>query len=168
MESWEPTKFGGFRRTGVAQTRKSTAQMKQRSKTRSLPPVQIKLREKLGLPDCPYAIRWRLETPIGSVRVHHWLASDDKRAFHDHPWWFITLVLYGGYTDKSPTGEDHLRFGSIRYRPANHQHTVFPDAKGAWTLLITGKKTRSWGFWLNDKFYKANKWFGKYGHHPCS
>lgn len=164
---WIPTRHGGLRRTGVAQA-ESTAQMKQRSVGRNHPPVQIRFREKLGLPECPYVIRWRIETPIGSVRVHHWLGPDDDRAFHDHPWWFLTFVLRGGYTDVSPTGGEYLRAGCIRFRPALHQHTVVPDKGGAWTLLITGPKTRSWGFWLKGKFKKANKWFATYGHHPCN
>jgi hypothetical protein len=164
---WEPTRRGGFRRTGVAQ-RKSTAQIKRRPVTRNHPPVLlIKWAERLGLPDCPYVIRWRIEVPAGSLRIHHWLGPDDDRAFHDHPWPFTTLVLRGGYTDFSPAGAEHLRAGSIRYRAAVYQHTVVPDAGGAWTVLITGPPMRSWGFWLDGKFRKANKWFLTYGHHPC-
>ena len=165
--SWKPTKHNGFRRTGVAQVRKSNVQIRRRSEVQILPPVLIKWNEKLGLPNCPYVIRWRLETPIGSIRIHHWISSDDDRAFHDHPWWFLTFVFRGGYTDRSPVGDEHIRAPAIRYRSALHRHTVVPDHDGAWTILITGKKTRAWGFWLNGKFRKANKWFATYGHHPC-
>jgi hypothetical protein len=77
-------------------------------------------------------------------------------------------VLAGGYIDRSPNGDDHLHIGSIRQRPASHQHTVIPDRGGAWTVILTGPKIRDWGFWLNGKFRKANKWFAKYGHHPCA
>lgn len=169
MEDWEPTRYGGFRRTGIAQ-RQSTAQMKQRPVVRLHPPVlTMAWAEKLGLPECPYVIRWRFETPFGSVRVHHWLSSDDPRAFHDHPWWFLTMVLKGGYTDQHPGGSDHLGLGSVRFRPALHRHTVIPGSGGAWTLLITGRRRRNWGFWPRGiKFVKANKWFSTYGHHPCS
>jgi hypothetical protein len=153
--------------TGVAQSVKSATQITWRSKGRGLPPVLVKFHEKLGLAECPYVIRWRIETKICSLRLHHWLGPDDDRAFHDHPWWFTTLVLRGGYTDKSPAGEEHLRAGNIRYRAALHQHTVIPDSGGAWTLLVTGPKIRHWGFWLNGKFIKANKWFLRFKHHPC-
>jgi hypothetical protein len=133
------------------------------------PPVLIARREKLGRPECPYVHRWRLELRgVGSVRVHHWLGPDDDRAFHDHPWWFVTLVLRGGYTDHHPGGTEHLEAPTVRYRPAEYQHYVIPDPGGAWTLLITGPKVRSWGFWLDGKFRKANKWFASRGHHPCS
>ena len=168
MQDWEPTKHGGLRRTGVAQ-QESAAQIPQRSVGRNHPPVlRITWAEKLGLPECPYVIRWKIETRIGSLRLHRWVKPDDDRAFHDHPWWFLTVVLHGGYTDRSPAGDDILQAGSVRFRPALHQHTVFPGPQGAWTLLLTGPVTRSWGFWLDGKFRKANKWFARYGHHPCA
>lgn len=141
--------------------------MSQRSVSRKHPPALLKWAEKLGLPDCPYVIRWRLELPFGSLRVHHWLGPDDGRAPHDHPWWFLTLVVRGGYTDVSPSGDEHLRAGSIRFRRALHQHTVVPDPGGAWTILVTGRKRRAWGFWFGGRFHKANRWFLRYGHHPC-
>lgn len=124
-------------------------------------------RERLGLPTCPYLIRWRAEMPWFSVRLHHWLAPDDDRAPHDHPWGFTTFVLKGGYTDASPGGDQHLRAPAVRRRSAEHQHTVYPDAGGAWTVIVTGPKVRSWGFWVAGKFRKANKYFATYGHHPC-
>ena len=167
MAPWEPARDGGFRRTGVAQGSERRADDAEVGDNRKRPPVLIRWNERLGLPACPYVIRWRVELPFGSLRLHHWLAPDDDRALHDHPWWFTTLVLRGGYTDRNPGGDDHLRAGSVRYRPALHRHTVVPDAGGAWTLLVTGPPVRSWGFWLDGKFRKANKWFLTYGHHPC-
>lgn len=167
MTNTERTRFGGVRRTGVAQ-RQGTTQMKWRSEVRVLPPVQVRWRERLGLDGCPYVIRWRLETRWGSIRLHHWLGPDDDRAFHDHPWWFTTVVLRGGYTDRSPAGDEHLRAGAVRRRAATHRHTVVPDPGGAWTLVLTGPRRRAWGFWADGiKFVKANKWFASRGHHPC-
>jgi hypothetical protein len=173
--SWEPTSRGGFRRTRVAQWQ-SAAQIRQWSGVRFLHRVlRVAWAEKLGLPSCPYVVRWSVQTPFGSVRLHHWLGPDDDRAYHDHPWWFVTLVLRGRYADKSPWidgrqrgGFDYLKAGSIRFRPALHQHTVVPGKGGAWTLLVTGPPTRAWGFWKDGKFRKANKWFATFGHHPCS
>lgn len=131
------------------------------------PKFIFKMNEKLGLDTCPYLIRWRLETPWGSIRLHHWLGPDDDRARHDHPWSFVTFVLKGGYTDISPSGDQHLKAPAIQYRDAEHQHTVVPDKGGAWTIIITGPKIRKWGFWVNGKFVKMNKYFLTYGHHPC-
>ena len=171
MNTWEPTRHGGFRRTRVAQVRKSAAHTKQRSVVQISPRVPLfrfAWRERLGLPQCPYLIRWRFEHPLGSIRLHHWLGADDGRAHHDHPWWFITLVLKGGYLDVNPGDVDRLCAGSVRLRPALYQHTVVPGPRGAWTILITGRQRRPWGFWQGGKFFKANKWFATFGHHPCS
>jgi hypothetical protein len=155
--------------------------------------LNVKWGERLGRPECPYLRRWALILGLFSIRVHHFYRSDDERAFHDHPWWFVTLVLKGGYTDVSecdtcegygvydswcPTcsgwGEkrDHLLHGSVRFRPALHRHTVRVDPGGVWTLILTGPNVRTWGFWERRadgtvKFRKANKWFALHGHHPC-
>jgi hypothetical protein len=108
-----------------------------------------------------------IETRLGSIRLHHWISPDDARSFHDHPWWFITLVIKGNYIDRSPDGDDHLYMGSIKYRPAAHRHTVIPSQHGCWTIIITGPVSRKWGFWVAGKFRKANKYFAMHGHHPC-
>jgi hypothetical protein len=174
QDTWEPTKHGGFRCTGVAQGERRPN--KAEAGVSKRPPVLIfKRRELLGLPECPYLIRWRLEFPFGSLRVHHWLGPDDDRAFHDHPWFFLTFVVRGGYTDRSPGQtplsayrNEHLRAPAIRFRPALHRHTVVPDPGGAWTVMLTGRRVRDWGFWAGGlKFVKANKWFASRGHHPC-
>lgn len=141
--------------------------MKRRRTVRLLCPVRIWWNEKLGLPECPYVIRWRAETPWGSLRVHHWLAGDDQRAYHDHPWWFVTFLLRGSYADATPGGTEILAAPAVRFRRSAHQHTVIPGKRGAWTVLVTGRKTRAWGFWRGGRFVKANKWFASYGHHPC-
>lgn len=156
-------------------------------------------RQELGNPECVYAERWILKLPfIGwSIRLHHFLKSDDARAHHDHPWWFWTLVLKGSYVDEAPCPEcadsdypgrdpetdkkcwachgtaelrDRLSAGSVRFRPAEWQHTL--RTNGVWTIVLTGTIERKWGFWevLADgrkKFRKANKWFFMHGHHPC-
>lgn len=126
--------------------------------------------EPLGLEECPYVIRWIAEAPWISVRVHHWLGPDDDRAFHDHPWSFLTFVVRGGYIDMHPGGFDMLWAPAVRFRPALHRHTVVPHPEvGAWTVLLTGPIVRPWGFWQDGtRFVKANKWFLSRGHHPCS
>lgn len=127
--------------------------------------MQLKWHEQLGQPECPYAERWILDLGLFSVRLHHFRHSDDPRAFHDHPWWFITLVLKGSYIDRSPDGDDLLTVGSIHFRPALHRHTVV--TQGAWTIVLTGRHSRVWGFWPDGKFKRARRYFHKYGHHPC-
>ena len=135
---------------------------------RQFKPIQIRWNEALGEKECPYAYRWVFNFWLFSIRVHHFIRSDDKRYFHDHGWSFITLVLKGSYTDVSPEGEDLLTTGSIRYRKAEHKHYVKVPVGGCWTFLICGPQRRNWGFWIGDKFKRPLKYFHKYGHPPCS
>lgn len=131
-------------------------------------PLQFRWNEPLGVPECPYAYRWVFIFFGYSIRVHHFLRSDDKRYFHDHAWWFLTFVLKGSYTDVSPQGEDVLKPGSIRFRQAKHPHYVKVAEGGCWTFLITGKPMRNWGFWVDGRFKRPLKYFHKFGHPPCS
>jgi hypothetical protein len=182
-EQWQPTRHGGVRRPRVAQSGRATSpgradasapdaedrDTRSRSAVRIGPRGQFRFfwNEKLGVPGCEYLRRWGFETPFGSVRVHAWTGPDDDRAFHDHPWWFLTFVLKGGYWDFTPGDVEHVSAPAVRFRPALHRHTVKPYPGGAWTLLITGPKIRAWGFWVDGRFRKAIKYFSKYGHHPC-
>lgn len=55
-------------------------------------------------PECPYLERWILgvgvpgHTSLFSLRLHHFFRSDEDH-LHDHPGWFVTLVLRGSYED---------------------------------------------------------------------
>ncbi len=131
------------------------------------PIMKTILKQQLGLPECPYMDRWVINCGLFSIRVHHWRKSDDKRYFHDHPWWYLTLVLSGSYIDVSPNGKDIMSRWRMAFRPALHRHTVEINSD-VWTLLITGPEIRKWGFWVNGKFKKANKYFFEQGHHPCT
>lgn len=128
----------------------------------------------LGRPECPYVDRWTLSLPRGySLRLHRWLGDDDLRYPHDHPSWFITVVLRGGYTDVDCNGPgarilDHLKRGSVRRRSAEHRHSVRVDPGGATTLCLFGPETRQWGFWVDGRFRKRNRYFYDHGEAPCS
>lgn len=124
--------------------------------------------EALGLAECPYLRRWVLDFGPFSLRLHRWQSSDDARAHHDHPWWFLTVVLWGAYTDVSAAGRDRLRVGSVRFRASSHRHTVEVEKPGTWTLLLTGKPVRRWGFWVGGKMLRRDKYFAEHGHHPCN
>lgn len=135
-----------------------------------------------GLEECPYFRLTKLDFGLFSIRVHEWAGDDDHRAYHDHPNWFLTFVLKGGYTDESPDmrpevierlGEpgkvyDVLRAGAIRYRRADFAHKVINVRPGTVTLLIAGRPSRRWGFWLKGKLIKRDRYFVEHGHHGCT
>lgn len=152
----------------VGRRRNTAADHGKMSASGSNPPPRTKFftHERLGLPECPYLERWVLNFRWFSIRLHHWMGSDDKRNLHDHPWWFWSLVLWGSLTDVSEKGRTHRRPGSVAFFPAEYRHSV-EIPKRCWTLLVTGPQTRVWGFWVNGKFRKRNKYFYMYGHHGC-
>jgi hypothetical protein len=123
--------------------------------------------QDLGEPGCPYARRWVLNLGGWSLRIHHWFSGDDPRYLHEHPWWFLTFVIRGGYTDIGRDGTDELRAPAIRYRPALHAHTVSAVRRHTWTLLITGRPLRDWGFYTDQGWMRMRRFFRTYGHHQC-
>jgi len=143
---------------------------------------KITWRQAGGLKECPYFYRWIIDFGAFAIRLHNWLSDDDHRAYHDHPYWFLTIVLKGGYTDVSPVkklwwdnplieleteSRDVLRFGAIRFRPADYKHSVQDVIPGTWTLLVSGAPSRRWGFWKDGKRWTRDKYFAEQGHHPC-
>lgn len=111
---------------------------------------QIRWAEPLGKPNCPYMVRWVLILFGYSIRIHHWIRSDDKRYFHDHPWNFLTIVLKGGYDDVSPIYyplQDNIKLNK------NQFGTLLCDKKNNGNVIgIKLHETLSFG---NFKFRKA-------------
>lgn len=136
---------------------------------------QIRWNEKIGRPECPYMRRWVFHTYFFSIRLHQWYRSDDRRYLHDHPWSFITFVLKGEYTDVSEGPEGGARIhqtlhaGKVQYRKAEHRHYVSVPGKGCWTLLLTGRHKRNWGFYIpgRAKLMRPLRFFHRYGYPPC-
>ena len=124
---------------------------------------------KGGLKECPYYRLWAIISKrFGSIRLHNWLADDDHRHMHNHPYAFVTIVLRGGYTDVTENGKEVVRAFTWRYRPANHMHSVQDVIPNSWTLLITGPASQRWGFKVGSKIIKRDKYFATLGHHnPC-
>jgi len=103
-----------------------------------------------------------------SFRIHNFIKTEPIKHQHDHAWDFITFILKGGYTDVSPSGEDKLKAGSIRFRKAEHIHNVVvEEGKSCWTFVIAFKPRRKWGFWVNGKLKRPIAYFHKNGYLPC-
>lgn len=117
----------------------------------------------------PYLTRWTVAKLPGGRKVflHHFQDSDSD-AMHNHPWGFTSVILAGGYWEKTPvrgwvngigpTREQWYGPGRVLIRPARWIHAVrLPDGKGGvprpcWSLLYIGIKVRSWGFWCPSGF----------------
>ncbi|QSM01125.1 hypothetical protein SEA_NANOSMITE_80 [Mycobacterium phage Nanosmite] len=90
-----------------------------------------------------YLKRWHVipRNKLFNIYLHQFLGSDDDRALHDHPWWFASLVLKGGYYEHFGDGYAHKgdgvgyykwrRPGSFALRKANTAHRVELAIAGA-------------------------------------
>lgn len=70
--------------------------------TKKFKNFQIRWKEKLGYPENPYLIRWTFIFFGYSIRIHHWIKSDDNRFFHDHASDLLSIVLKGRYWNVKP------------------------------------------------------------------
>lgn len=150
----------------------------------------------IGGADDPYLLRWYIipRNRWLNVYVHKFLRSDDDRALHDHPWWFVSLVLRGGYLEISETAAGKLTaftriapdwtrpwvhrglgWRALAGRRASYRHRVklLPAVEHGnayiarrdrrelpcWTLIVTGPRSRGWGFWCpGERFVPWRQW----------
>lgn len=136
----------------------------------------------IGSGDEVYMLRWYLipRNRFFNIYLHKFLRSDEDRALHDHPWWFISLLIKGQYEEI--TKEQKLigmcpfckeseclcgykslyeivhsssvirKSPSICFRKAEHRHRVQLITETATTIFLTGPKVREWGFWCPQGF----------------
>lgn len=111
--------------------------------------------------DQPYLIRHSLfSCRYFAIKVHN-IRLSDHACLHDHPWAFITLLLKGGYVEHTEQGSKVYGRGTILYRPARFLHRL-EIHQPVWTLVITFRKTRQWGFqtpkgWVFWRQYTATE-----------
>lgn len=80
----------------------------------------------IGGADDPYMLRWYVipRNPLLNIYVHRFVRSDDDRALHDHPWWFVSLILRGQYDEVTERSVTRRRAGTVAFRPAEWRHRV--------------------------------------------
>jgi len=92
--------------------------------------------------------------------LHHIVQRDEDKHLHNHPWeWAWSFVLWGWYDEEYLPFDQ--RFGRLtyirrwkrwswRHWPGEDYHRIVRIApRGVWTLFITGRRVRVWGFWEN-------------------
>lgn len=141
--------------------------------------------------DSPYLTRYTLfYTPWIHLCIHVFHRSDADE-LHDHPWPFASLILWGGYIEESAskhaadmdrgTGEgfhrmvhcerlykrtrrEIIRPGRLIVRSAEHAHRVeLINGRKAVTLVLMGRKTRSWGFFTSAGWEHWREYFLRRG-----
>jgi hypothetical protein len=128
--------------------------------------------EERGDKNSPYLTRFTfLQTRFGQVCLHIFHRSDGDE-MHDHPWNFVSIVLWRGYIEVTERGDENLSQERIRqrvwpgfilFRPARWRHRVeLVNGKRAVTLVFMGARVREWGFftaqgWLDWRTYFRRK-----------
>lgn len=118
-------------------------------------------------PDIVYLRRLAIvKCPLFAIYVHWIFLPDNDRDCHDHPWNFKSFVLRGGYAehlyysmkdrkrDKFSTKE----YGRFSYHrmPTYFAHRITWLKENTVTLIITGRRKRTWGFWTKEGWVKYN------------
>jgi hypothetical protein len=163
--------------------------MKGSSNTKKFKKFQIRWAEKLGFENNPYLIRWTFIFFGYSMRIHHWIKSDDNRFFHDHSADLLSIVLKGRYWNVKPfdinlppiyKGNNNSKWfyvegifnswynffhmkNSIWFSKAEDRHYLSIPKGGAWTLMFEGRPRHKWGFYVNGHKWRPLRYFHKYG-----
>lgn len=67
--------------------------------------------------------RWGVEHDrIGGIFLHKMSAPDPGIDLHDHPWWFASLVLQGGYIEERAASRESPRHAQLADAP--HESTI--------------------------------------------
>lgn len=96
------------------------------------------------------------------IYLHIFVASDDE-CLHDHPWNFLSFMLWGGYWEVTPKGKKWYGPGRLLYRRASWKHQVV-ITKPAVTFVITTGKIRNWGFWTKAGYWIHHRIYEKNVH----
>lgn len=120
----------------------------------------VKIKKSINHKKCNDLRVWKIELKSGrAVRLHHWIKGDPDDYQHKHPWSFITIVLWGGYTDRGEGRPDDVVCGpGIRFRDKDWRHTVVDVRPHTWSIVLTGLKLESWRFWICDRQVDQSEW----------
>ncbi len=108
-----------------------------------------------------FLIRKMTHSDLENAYLHHFLRSDPED-MHCHPWDNTTVVINGGYIERTPEGIFHRKAGDIVHRKAADIHAIVEIDRGTTSLFLTGKKVREWGFYSEHgfvpwRYYRAFK-----------
>ncbi len=110
--------------------------------------IQIGRGDNTGL----YLTRWIFKL-FGRKYYLHCFHQADLAEPHNHPWSYTTIILYGGYFERTDSGVRWYGPGSILRRKVGWKHRIeIPEGKKVWTLFMPGPKTQPWGFFCKDGF----------------
>lgn len=98
-----------------------------------------------------------LKTPWFSIKLHWIHRPDPDRDLHDHPWWFVSFVLRGGYEEYESEyprifpGQPR-QINWFNFKNKTTAHRISQVKPNTITLIVSGPKDREkdWGFYDRD------------------
>lgn len=149
--------------------------------------------ESRGDGNSPYMTRYAFPR-LGPIRpALHIFHRSDADELHDHPWPFVSIILWRGYVeetaskvwaewDRKPghgpvfqgqveadrrsgrTSRKRVWPGMVLFRRATHVHRVeLINGKKAVTLVFFGPRIREWGFFTSRGWQQWKSYFTERG-----
>lgn len=125
-------------------------------------PVKV-IRNDKGVPFLYRYHLFALTNDGPGLCIHHFVASDPRRTFHDHPWSkSLSFILCGGYNElilDQETNEyttykrNRWTFNYLKGENVFHR-VMIDEGKDAWTFFIFQKRSKTWGMVSLDGKYK--------------
>jgi hypothetical protein len=108
-----------------------------------------------------YLVRLRIvQTPWFGIYLHDIHKDDGDRDPHNHPWSFLSFVVRGSYMERlypDPIGapndyvlQTHMA-RSIHRMGRDSAHRIVDASHGLKTLIMTGPRQSSWGFFTGGE-----------------
>ncbi len=101
-----------------------------------------------------YVVRLTIvEVPWFALCMHFLLRADTWQYAHNHPKWFLSIILRGGYTElRNGVERQRNHFNFFRGTP-NDTHIITAVKPNTVTLCFMGPKTTEWGFKTRSGWY---------------
>jgi len=103
-----------------------------------------------------------VKTPWFNIYLHQLYAPTWHPECHDHPWGFVAILLRRGYLERVGTKDYRRRVGSVLFRPAVFAHNVITPYGTSWSMILTTRKSRDWGFKPCDRLQQSTKAWPEY------
>lgn len=129
-------------------------------------PVIRQIKSKTGI---LHFIRWNIfSSKYFNIYLHKITQADLDKHLHNHPWNFISWLIYGSYTEKLLGEFDEIiiqkrKLFSIIYRNKKQFHKILKlNSPIVYTIVFTGKKNEpndfDWGYEVNGHFINRVKY----------
>jgi hypothetical protein len=113
----------------------------------------------------PYMLRWHVipRNRVFNIYLHRFCRSDED-VLHDHPWWNMSVIVWGSYTEQLRNRRRITRWPFIpviRHPMTAHRIILRNDNNGprpVWSLFVTGPKVRTWGFWCGERWVEYKEY----------